>query len=216
MGYKVGQNILIRTSYRDKNDKFILAGRPGVIVGREDSHYWPDYQLEVQMPDGPYIIKTHQSKSEGGFLLDTPQNRIKYPVPDWNQIDLKELHWPKLMRPSGIKVRADSFDGFISKIAEACGGIKTEYDIDTRYSWGHLGYNGDTKAQYMFPSPARVKAFWELLRWIEWYGKAKYKAGVKTGQNLLAQMARGELTGDMFEGKVDDEARMKSFEKHEW
>jgi len=212
--YKVGQKVLIRTSYRDDSGKFILAGRPGVIAGRDDSSYRPDYQIEVQMPDGPYIVKTRQTRLEGGFVLDTPQNRIKYPIPDWNQIDLRELHWPQSMKPAGIKVRDDSFDGFMSKIAEACGGIKTEHDIITTvYSWGDLEWGKGVR--YIFPSPARFKAFWELLKWIDWYGRAKYNAGVETGQNLLAQMARGELTPDMFKHEVYDKTR-ESYHKHVW
>lgn len=212
--YKVGQKVLIRTSYRE-NDKFVLAGRPGVIAGRDDKSYWPEYQIEVQMPDGPYIVKTRQSRHEGGFLLDTPQNRIKYPVPDWNQIDLRELHWPQLMRPMGIRVNGNSFDGFIDKIAEACGGIKTDHDIaSATYSWGSLEYG--EAVRYIFPSSARVKAFWELLRWIDWNGRAKYKAGVEAGQNLLVQMARGELTPDMFHQKVYDKTRTESYHQHVW
>lgn len=215
--YKVGQKVLIKTSYQDKNDKFILAGRPGTIVAMEDSRYWPNYQIEVQMPDGPYITEMHQSKHQtDGFLLDTPRNRERYPVPDWNQIDLRELHWPVLMRPVGIKVRSDAFNGFISKVAEACGGIKTEGDIaEIAYKWGDLQYSNKV-TRYIFPSPARAKAFWELLKWIDWYSRANYKAGVETGQNLLMQMARGELTQDMFEHKVYDETRMESYHKHVW
>jgi hypothetical protein len=219
--YKVGQKILIKTSYRDKDGKLILAGRPGVIVDM-DKGYSPNYKVEVQMPDGPYVISLNQARGpERGFLLDTPENRAKYPIPNWEQIDLEELHWPKLMSPTGIRVRSDAFDGFISKIAQACGAIDaTETDISVTYSpyhWGNLEYaNENEKKIYAFPSEARAKAFWELLKWIDWYGKTEYGAGVEKGHNLLLQLNQGELTIDMFNQKVEEESRLRSYEQHPW
>jgi len=55
-----------------------------------------------------------------------------------------------------------------------------------------------------------------LLRWVDWNSRAKYKTGVETGQNLLIQMARGELTPDMFKQKVYDKTRIESDHKHVW
>lgn len=219
--YQVGQKILIKTSYRGDDGQLILAGRPGVIVAVDGGH-WPHYKAEVHLPDGPYVISLHQSHHpEGGFLLDTPKNRAKYPIPNWEQIDLAELHWPRLMELAGIRVRSDAFDGFMPDIAKACGaidvsetGIRVSY---CPYHWGSLEYARDgEKKVYGFPSEDRAKAFWELLRWIEWYGKAKYRAGVEKGHNLLLQLNQGELTMDMFSKRVEEESRIPSYEQHEW
>ena len=217
--YQVGQKVLIKTSYRD-DGKFILAGRPGVIVGQGE-RWTSEYQIEVQMPDGPYTVTTRQSTNEKyGFLLDTPKNRDRYPVPDWEQIDLKELHWPKRMVAVGIRVRTDAFDGFMANIAKACGAIDaTETGIRVTYcpyQWGSLEYAHENAVKtYIFPSEARAKAFWELLRWIDWYGKTNYGAGIKKGHNLLLQLNQGDLTIDMFTKRVAEESRLR-YEKNPW
>jgi len=220
--YQAGQKVLIKTSYRGSDGELILAGRPGVIVSTEDGRFWPNYKIEVQMPDGPYVISLHQSRHpEAGFLLDTPKARARYPVPNWKQIDLEELRWPKLMEPTGVRVRSDAFNGFISNIAKACGaidaaetGIVVEY---SPYHWGNLEYARDNeKKTYIFPSEDRAKAFWELLKWIDWYGKVKYGAGIKKGHNLLLQLNQGELTINMFTQKVKEESRLQSYEQHPW
>jgi hypothetical protein len=208
MGYKVGDKILIKTSYRDKNKQLVLAGRPGVIISL-GTGYWPEYEIRVQMPDGPYDIKMRQSTDKThGILLDNPKNRDRYPIPDWEQIDLAELHWPKLMKPAGIKVDSRSFDGFIGKMAEACGGIDvTEIDMDysLSYRW-HGDYTRENELRiYIFPSEARVKAFWELLKWTDWYGKTRYATGVKKGHNLLLQINQGKLTMEMFAKSAAEE-----------
>ena len=218
--YQVGQKVLIKTSYRDGDEKFILAGRPGVIVGQGE-RWTSEYQIEVQMPDGPYTVTVRQSTNEKyGFLLDTPKNRDRYPVPNWEQIDLKELHWPKRMSPVGIRVRIDAFGGFIAKIAAACGAVdatKTGMSVTySAYHWGNLEYARENSVRtYIFPSEDRAKAFWELLRWAEWYGKKNYNAGIKTGHNLLLQLNQGELTIDMFTKRVAEESRLQ-YEKNPW
>ena len=219
--YQVGQKVLIKTSYRGGDGKFILAGRPGIIVGQGD-RWTSEYQIEVQMPDGPYTVTVRQSTNANwGFLLDTPKNRSRYPIPDWEQIDLKELHWPKRMSPVGMKVRSDAFGGFMAKIAMACGAIDaTEQEMDitsSDYHWGNLEYARESSIRtYIFPSKARAKAFWELLRWAEWYGKEHYVAGVKAGHNLLLQLNQGELTMDTFNKRVAEEMRIESYERHVW
>ena len=219
--YQIRQKVLIKTSYRDGDGKFILAGRPGVIVGQGE-RWTSEYQIEVQMPDGPYTVTVRQSTNEkSGFLLDTLKNRDRYPVPDWEQVDLKELHWPKRMSPIGIKVRSDAFGGFMANIAAACGGIDaTETGVSVTYSgyhWGNLEYARENSVRtYIFPSEDRAKAFWELLRWIEWFGKKNYGAGIKTGHNLLLQLNQGELTTDMFNKRVAEEIRIESYERHVW
>lgn len=220
--YQVGQKILIKTSYRGSDGKLILAGRPGVIVSMDDSRFWPKYKVEVQMPDGPYVISLHQSRHpECGFLLDAPKARARYPIPNWEQIDLEELRWPKLMKPTGIRVHSDAFNGFISNIAKACGAIdaaETGMAVEhTPYHWGNLEYARDNaKKIYIFPSEDRAKAFWELLKWIDWYGKVNYGAGIKKGHNLLLQLNQGELTIDMFTQKVKEESQLRSYEQHPW
>jgi hypothetical protein len=219
MGYKVGDKVLIKTSYRAKDEQLVLAGRPGVIVGL-GTGYWPDYHIRVQMPDGPFEIKMRQSTSpQYGILLDNPKNRARYPVPNWEQIDLTEIHWPKLMTPAAIRLDARAFDGFIGKMAEACGGTDatgTDMNCDVTHRW-HSDYERDSLRIYVFPSEVRVKAFWELLKWVEWYGKANYAAGVKKGHNLLLQVNQGELTMDMFTNKVAEEQNLsRVYAKNPW
>ena len=198
--YKPGQKVLIKTSYRGESGHYILAGRPGVITGH--GSYASDYKIEIQLPDGPYTIGMHQSRMPGtGFLLDTPENRKKYPVPDWNRIDLEEIHWPKLMEPAGLKVDPKVYNGAIDKIMKACGGVNVEgtgvrTDITNTY---HSHNMSDRDAAfYAFPSKDRIKAVMELLWWIDWYSTQQYIAGAQKGHKLLVQLNDGELTMDDF------------------
>lgn len=219
---EVGQKVLIKTSYRGSDGQLILAGRPGVIVGI-DSGYWSSYKVEVQMPDGPYVVAMRRStQAQGGFLLDTPKSRARYPVPNWEQIDLAELHWPKQMVPVAMRVRVDAFGGFMDNIAKACGGIDTaEAGIGNvthaSHQWGSLEYAPEGKVKsYIFPSERRAKDFWELLRWIQWYGKMNYGTGIKKGHNLLLQLSQGELTVDMLDRRAAEESRLQPYEQHVW
>lgn len=210
--YKIGQRVLIKTSYKDDAGVYHLAGRPGVLKNKSE-RYSSDYEVEVEMPDGPWVMRVRQSRGEGeGFLLDTPESRKKYPVPDWNQIDLKE--WHKAFIPSGIRVDGDKFGGFINKIAEACGGIETDGKYD-RTSYNYYSDSSRNTITYIFPAEERVKAFWELLRWLERWGQRLYGQGVKDGHNLLAQLNAGQITLDEMEGKVSDR-QVKFYNRHEW
>lgn len=207
--YKPGQKVLLKTSYR-KDGKYVLAGRPATIVERIGG-WGSHYKVEVQMPDGPLQIQVRQSTLESqGLLLDNPKNRERYPVPDWEQLDLEQLHWPKLMAPAGIRVNPKEFGGFIAKVAETCGGIDiagTDMNISMHNSYRTGDLRPSDTTIYAFPSEDRAKAFMELLQWTDWYGKTNYAAGVDKGHKLLVELNEGSLTMDMFDRRVQEENR---------
>lgn len=214
--YKPGQKVLIKTSYR-KDGKYVLAGRPGTIV-EQMSGWGSHYKVEVQMPDGPFVIEVRQSTLEKqGMLIDTPKNRERYPIPDWNQIDLEQLHWPKLMTPAGVRVNPKEFDGFMSKIAAACGGIDTtgtgmNPEIHNAFRTSDIR---DTVI-YAFPSKDRAQAFMELLLWTTWYGETKRAIGVERGHKLLIQLNEGELAMDKFDRRVQEEKSSTVYTRNPW
>lgn len=203
--YAPGTKILIKTSFR-KDGRYILAGRPATVVKRTSG--WGDYDVEVQMPDGPFVTGVHLSTRPGeGFVLDNPENRKKHPVPDWNQIDLEELHWPSLMSPTGIRVNPGNFDGFMKRILDACGGVDatgTDVSVDINVAWGDV-LRDKNMGVFIFPSKDRVDAVRDLLNWIRWYRAQGYETGIKKGHKLLVQLNDGELTMADFNESVRSE-----------